>query len=366
MKSITKSFLLTSTFILFNNIAIADVNFRCEHQGSQNAMQFPIDNYFFVTIEKPLSFNSYTVTVIKNNKANSVLKYNNGKTVTYDMVNKTIVETDWNAFNKNFNLYKNELNGLLSYQDKELKLIPELNIDFLSKINEANIYHSQMLTKENIQDRKANEAVFNLIGPLLDIERTTSLPGNKINHQVANKNITYNDRTGMLLQVEVKINSAFLRYVLSCKTWEPKKSDITFNTVGFKKVDGSLNQFALFENDLERHNSYFSKAIMDVMFRVAANYYYENPDSEMSIETKTKMIHALMKSKVWESFIKKELALKNNKEIQEKIKQLVFAYSQNYLTREFGGLDSKLLAKIYQDMFIVIGSYHELLIKGYK
>lgn len=366
MKFITKSLLTSASFFIINNLAFADLNYRCEHQGSQNAMQFPIENYFYVTIKKPLSFDSYSVTFMKNHQPGYVLKYQNGITQKYDIAQKTLVETNWNDFNKKFELYKKELNNLLSYQDKELKLVPELNIDFLSKINEANIYHSQLLTKESIQDRKANEAIFNLIGPLLDIEKTTSLPGNKINHQIANKNITYNDRTGMLLQVEVKINSAFLRYVLSCKTWEPKKSDITFNTVGFKKVDGSINQFALFENDLERHNSYFSKAIMDVMFRVAANYYYENPDSEMSIETKTKMIHALMKSKVWESFIKKELALKNNKEIQEKIKQLVFAYSQNYLTREFGGLDSKLLAKIYQDMFIVIGSYHELLIKGYK
>lgn len=345
---------------------MADLNFRCEHQGSQNAMQFPIDNYFYVTIKKPLAFDSYSMTLIKNNKASNVIKYQNGKTFTYDMANKTIVETDWNAFNQKFNLYKKELNDLLSYQDKELHLVPELNIDFLSKINEANIFHSQVLTKETIKERKANEAIFNLIGPLLDIERTTSLPGNKINHQIANKNITYNDRTGMLLQVEVKINSAFLRYVLACKTWEPKKSDISYSTDGFKKVDGSVNQFALLESDLENHNGFFSKAIMDVMFRVAANYYYENPNSEMAIETKTKMIHALMKSKVWESFIKKELALKNNQEIQEKIKAMVFSYSQKYLTREFGGLDAKLLAKIYQDMFIVIGSYHELLIKGYK
>ena len=366
MKLISKSLLITSTFFIFNGQAFADLNYRCEHQGSQNAMQFPIENYFYVTIKKPLTFDSYSVTFMKNHQASYILKYSNGTTQNYDIATKTVIETNWNTFNKQFENYKKELNELLAYQDRDLKLIPELNIDFLSKINEANIYHSQTLMKEQFKDRKANEAIFNLTGPLLDIEKTTSLPGNKINHQIANKNITYNDRTGMLLQVEVKINSAFLRYVFSCKTWEPTKNEISYNTNGFKKVDGANEQFSLNGLDYDRHSGYFSKAIMDVMFRVAANFYKENADSEMPIELKTKMIHALIKSKVWESFIKQELKLKNKTEIQEKIKQMVFVYSQKYLTREFGGLDSKVLAKIYQDMFVVIGSYHELLVKGYK
>lgn len=366
MNFFTKSLLTSFTIFAFQQSAYADLNFRCEHQGSQNAMQFPIENYFYVTIKKPNSFDTYSVTFMKNQNPSYILKYHNGVTQDYDIENKVIVETNWNVFNKQFSLYKKELNDLLSYQDKELKLIPELNIDFLSKINKANIYHSQVLTKDNVKGRKEDEAIFNLTGSLLDIEKTTSLPGNKVNHQIANKNITYNEKTGMLLQVEIKINSAFLRYVFACKTWDPKKNDIKYSTSGFKKINGANNQFTLIESDYEGHTGYFSKAIMDVMFRVAANYYKENPESDMPIELKTKIIHSLIKSKVWESYIKKELANNDKQVIQEKIKGLVFLYSQKFLTREFGGLDSKILAKIYQDMFVIIGSYHELLIKGYK
>jgi len=366
MKFIKLPFFAFALSISISNISKAELNYRCEHQGSQNAMQFPIENYFYVTIAKPKSFNNYSVLFVNKNKVTQSLKYQSGVTTFADVENKKIITTNWNSFNTKFDLLKKELSPLLSLSERELNLIPQLNIDFLSKINEANIYHSQILTSETISDRKNNEAIFNLTGPLLDIEKTTSLPGNKVNHQIANKNITYNDKTGMLLQVEIKINSAFLRHVFACKTWDANKIDLKLNTDGFKKIDGADLQYELNETDYDNHYGYFSKAIMDVLFRASANYYKENPDLEMPVETKTKMIHALIKSKAWDSFIRKELSLKNKDEIQNRIKYLVFVYSQKYLTREFGGLDAKTLAKIYQDMFVIIGSYHELIIKGYK
>lgn len=354
------------SFLLLTTSAHATpmLSYRCEHQSSQNAVQFPLKSYFYVVYDTPAVFNKYKILNFQKEKLHSVLEYANGETreLSFNETDKLMVVTDWQKFRKNFNLFSNELKQTLSVVDKEQELGQFLNIDFLSKTNDPEIYHSMLLTPRS----KDSQAVrFQYVRPETEIEKKTLLPGDKIDYKIANKSILFNERSGMLLQVEVKVNTAFLRYVFVCRSWSADKIPLNYSTQGLNQVRGELAQFNLLEDDLAHAKGQFSSAVYDLMFRSLAQFFKSDSINEQSlIDNKVKIIHALVKSKVLLPYVRDLNDKKLN--VQSEVKKQLFIFSQHHLPSEYSTLKTETLAKIYREMFEVMVSYSELSKKGYN
>ena len=354
------------SFLLLANSANATpiLSYRCEHQSSQNAVQFPMQSYFYIVYDAPAVFNKYKVLNFKNDKLNSVLEYLDGQTreLSFNDSDKKIVVTDWQKFRKKFSLFKNELNHSLSKTDKAQELSHFLNIDFLSKTNFLEIYHSLRLS----QDSKDPQTVrFQYVRPETEIEKKTLLPADKIDYKVANKSILFNERSGMLLQVEVKVNTAFLRYIFVCRSWSADKIPLYDKSQKFNHIAGDLAQYNLLEDDLAHAKGQFSTAVYDLMFRSLAHFFKTDSINDQDlIENKVKIIHALVKSKVLLPYIR-DLSTRKL-DVQSEVKKQLFIFSQHHLPAEYSSLKTKTLAKIYSEMFEVMVSYNELSKKGYN
>lgn len=369
MNNFKKRIYFIGTFLaLASSQANAILSYRCEHQASQNAAQFPMDSYFYITYDQPAVFNNYKILSFHKDKLNSVLEYTNGSTLDSAITGGKVVVTDWRKFRKQFNLFKNEMNNYLSVEDKSLALSQNLNLDFLSKINEPAIYHSIQLRQESKKLRQNPESIsFQFVRPDTDIEKTTLLPGDKVEYKIANKNILFNERTGMLLQVEVRINTSFLRYVFVCRTWDVGKIPMNYQQAGLKRVDGRAEQFRLLEDDLVHSKGQFSSVVYDLIFRAISNQYSRNlVDEKEKNDNKIKIIHALMKSEVIKDYMNELNSNSSAQDPKDEIKKQLLIFSQHHLPREYAALEVPILAKVYEDMYEILYSYTMLLKKGYK
>lgn len=358
-----------SVFLILTTTNVeAMLSYRCEHQASQNAAQFPMDSYYYIVFDRAVSFNNYKIMSYHKDKINSILEYSNGSTKEISFAEGKIVETKWGSFNKKFILFKNQIDPLLSLEDKALRLTSLINLDFLSRLNEPLIYHSIQLRPSDMKLKSTFENVkFQFVRPDTDIEKQTLLPGDKVEYKIANKNILFNERTGMLMQVEVKVNTSFLRYVFVCQRWELSKIPTGHQLAGLRNLDGQSEQFRLIENDLVQSKGQFSIAAYDLIFRAINNYYKENNlINDGKNEHKIKIINALMKSKILNDYMVNLNSEYNIQELQKEIKKQLLIFSQHHFPKEYGKVDTEVLARIYEDMYEVLLSYSTLLRKGYK
>lgn len=339
----------------------ASLSYRCEHQANQNAVQFPLDAYFYITYDAPLLFKKYEILFYQNNKLNSILEYANGETRELLFANQKVVATSWEKFGKKIVAFKKEVDPYLSFDDKNLELTQNLNIDFVTKINKLAVFHSIELSED--KKRKKDEVSFLYIRPDTEIELKTDLPGNKVDYRVANKGIAFNKKTGMLMQVDLKINTAFLSYLFVCRSWDLNKIPTNYVRSNLKKEDGARAQFSLLEDDLSGVYGQFSKIVYDIVFKAVVNYYLnskENNDKEQRY--KIKIIHALVKSEILKDYI---LELTRENILRDEIKKQLLIYSHHSLTSNYANLDTNILAATYKDMYEILVSYSELLKKGY-
>ena len=291
--------------LLLSSVAHAELSYRCEKQGSQNAVQFPLDNYFYVLYDKPAVFNQYKILGFYQDQLISVLEFKDGKSQEINVAEAKSLETDWKSYIKQYNLFKKEMSELLKPEVQRMALNQHLNMDFISRVNMLNIYHSLNfeLPDETLKANE-NQVTFRYIKPETAIEKITSLPGEKMNYQIANKNIFFNYQTGMMLQTEVKINTAFLRLVYVCRSFEPKR--IPAHDIK-KKITKQTNGpwvYVLEENDFNESKGQFSTLVYDLVFRALVQINGDDSLNEDAKQAKKlKIIHALMKSKIISEYV---------------------------------------------------------------
>jgi hypothetical protein len=353
-------------FLTFTTYTNASLSYRCEHQASQNAVQFPLENYFYIIYDKPKIFESYKVLNYSENKLTSLLEYDKGRTRDSSYLNSQTVVTDWGEFFKKFNAFKMNLDKLITPDSSiNYNLEQNLNIDFLSQVNEPSLFHSLQLTKYSTLN--SNQVSFQFLRPDTEIEKKTILPAHKIDYKIANKNILFNESTGMLMQVEIKVNTAFLRYVFVCRSWELEKIPAVTQPVDFKKIDGNLVQFELKENDKAQSKGQFSSLVYELIFRKLAEIYkLKAPDNKEKLDINIKIVHSLAKSRVLRDYIVRMLKINSSEIIKSDLKKQLLIYSRHRLSNEHAGLSTDVLAQIYSDMFNILVSYSQITAKGFK
>jgi hypothetical protein len=357
-----KNVLLVAGLFL-SSVSHANLSYRCEKQGSQNAAQFPLENYYYVIYDKPAVFNQYKILGFYKDSLTSVLEFSDGKTREINIADGKNHEIDWKSFLLKFKNFKQEMNELLSVQDQAKVINQHLNMDFISRVNMLNIFHS--ISLENFDEKlkpSENQITFRYVKPETAIEKITSLPGEKINYQIANKNIFFNYQTGMMLQTDVKINTAFLRLVYVCRSWDPKKIPAYSLSSQIKKETNDSSVYLLEENDFNESKGQFSTIVYDLLFRSLVQINGDESLSEEAKQTKKlKIIHALMKSKVLSEYIG---AQSKNSNFKQTLKKQLYIFSQHHYLDDQYNLETQRLANIYQDMYQIIASYGKLLNKG--
>ena len=349
--------------LFLSSFSHASLSYRCEKQGSQNAVQFPLENYFYIQYDKPAVFNEYKILGFYKDQLTSVLEYKNGKSQEINIAEGKNSEIDWIGYIQKFNVFKSEMKELLSTSDQTKVISQHLNMDFISRVNMLNIFHS--ISYENIDEKlrpSENQITFRYVKPETAIEKTTSLPGEKINYQIANKNIFFNYQTGMMLQTDVKINTAFLRLVYVCRSWDPKKIPPYSIDKKIAKETNGPGVFVLEENDFNESKGQFSTMVYDLIFRSLVQINGDESLSDEARQTKKlKIIHALMKSKILNEYVG---AQSKNINFKQTLKKQLYIFSQHHYLDDQYSLETQRLANIYQDMYQIIASYGKLLNKG--
>jgi hypothetical protein len=362
MYIVFKKIWLIAIFLLCSP-SFAELSYRCEKQGSQNAVQFPLENYFYILYDKPAVFNQYKVLGFYKDQLTSVLEFKDGKSQEISIADEKNLEVDWGGYLQKYKLFKKEMNELLRPADQAMVLYHHLNMDFISRVNTLNIYHSLNLESPDIKLKPfENQVTFRYVKPETAIEKTTSLPGEKINYQIANKNIFFNYQTGMMLQTDVKINTAFLRLVYVCRSWDPQKIPPFSIGKKIKKEINGTSAYVLEENDFNESKGQFSTLVYDLVFRSLVRI---NEDESLGPEEKQakklQIIHALMRSKILNEYVG---PLTKKSDFKQVIKKQLYIFSQHHYLDEQYTLETQRLANIYQDMYQIIASYGKLLNKG--
>ncbi len=349
--------------LLLSSTSYANLTYRCEKQGSQNAVQFPLENYFYILYDKPAIFNQYKVLGFYKDQLTSVLEYKDGKTQEINIAERKSSEVNWSGYIQKFGVFKKEMNELLSSSDQSKVIGQHLNMDFVSRVNMLNIFHS--LSYESVDEKlkpAENQITFRYVKPETAIEKTTSLPGEKINYQIANKNIFFNYQTGMMLQTDVKINTAFLRLVYVCRSWDAKKIPAYSIDKKIAKETNGPGVFVLEENDFNESKGQFSTMVYDLVFRALVQINGDESFNEEARQAKKlKIIHALMKSKILSEYVGAQF---KNYNFKQMLKKQLYIFSQHHYLDDQYNLETQRLANIYQDMYQIIAAYGKLLNKG--